>query len=123
MERRQFLAAKRSPAIEQIPGPVYIGGRVLSGISPYNGPWGTAEALHLCRRTTFGARKSDVDTIAGMGMEQAVNMILNVSSIAPAPPLKNYVSSTNPADPDATIAQGATWVNTNTIDGGIDTAR
>ncbi len=84
-------------------------------ITPYSGPWGTAQALHLLRRTTFGPRRSDVSAVASMTMTQAVNEILNPAYTPPPPPLNDYYDSA--ADPN--VAAGQTWVNAP-IDSNVD---
>ena len=125
MDRRGFLTVKkqigsRHAAIEFKP---YIGARVLSGIQPYAGPWTTTEAIHLCRRTMFGANKADVDFLKSMSMSDAVDTLLNVPTQPPAPPLKTYASSGIATDPDMGVAAGATWVNTLSNDGGVNAGR
>lgn len=123
MDRREFLTVKTTPKRSPVISPAYHGARVLSGLLPYTGPWTTTEALHLCRRTLFGAKKADVDLLKALSMSQAVDSLLNIPLTPPAPPVKTYTSSTTPADLDATLPQGVTWVNTNTNDGGINAAR
>ena len=127
MDRRDFLTAgkakKTTPtqpfASQSSPT------RTLSGINPYSGPWTTNEVIHLLKRTTFGATKADVDFFKTMTMSQAVDALLNVpvAQFTPPPPVKNYADSTNPNDPDNTVAAGQTWVNINTNDGLINTQR
>ena len=97
--------------------------RTTSGLNPYAGPFGTNEVIHLLKRTMFGATKADIDYFKTKTLTQAVNELLTVPSTAPAPPVKNYANSTTPTDPDNAIAQGATWVNTNTNDGTVDSYR
>ena len=121
MNRREFLAP--NPKKQPIPISLYKGARIMSGIQPYTGLWTNTEILHLLRRTMFGAKKNDVDFFAAMTMNNAVDYLLNIPTTQPAPPLKTYSSSITPGDPDATILQGATWVNTNTTDGGINSQR
>lgn len=123
MDRREFLTVKKNPKISQVISPVYQGARVMSGLMPYTGPWMTAEALHLCRRTLFGARKTDVDLFKAMTMSQAVDYLLNVPVSPPLPPVKTYNNSTTPGDPDIAVPPGATWVNTNSNDGGTNASR
>ena len=123
MDRRDFLTAGKAKkaAPVQFASPA----RTLSGIGPYAGPWTTNEVIHLLKRTMFGAKKADVDFFSAMTMSQAVDYLLNVSvaQTQPAPPVKNYTNSVNPADPDTAIAAGQTWVNINTNDGGINSSR
>lgn len=117
MDRRAFLLLKRKanqPVAEQS----YAGlRRITSGLSPYAGPWTTAEVAHLLKRTMFGAKKADIDYFRSMTVSQAIDTLLNTSP-APAPPVKNY-DNTGIAggDPELSIAAGATWVNTPTEDG------
>ena len=124
MDRRDFLTARKAKNISK--APVFASpARVLSGINPYTGPWTTNEVIHLLKRTMFGAVKADVDFFSAMTMSQAVDYLLNVSiaQTQPSPPLKNYNNSVTPNDPDAAIPAGQTWVNINTTDGGVDSAR
>jgi len=91
---------------------------VTSGLSPYTGVWTTSEALHLLRRTGYGYKKSDVDTVLGLGMNQAVNLILTVDNTPPLPPINYYENE----DPDENgLPYGADWTNdafaTNDIGG------
>jgi uncharacterized protein (DUF1800 family) len=124
MDRRTFLATahqakKFAPAVTVSPE------RTQSGINPYTGPWTTNEVIHLLKRTLFGASKADVDLFKAMTMSQAVDYLLNVSvaQTQPPPPLKNYPDSVTPTDPDNAVAQGQTWVNTNTNDGTVNSYR
>lgn len=73
----------------------------------------------------FGAKKADVDFFSAMTMSQAVDALLNVplAQFTPPPPVKTYANSTDPADPDNTVAAGQTWVNTNTNDGSVNSQR
>jgi uncharacterized protein (DUF1800 family) len=81
---------------------------LTGGLSPYNGPWGYAQAAHLLRRTGFGLKKSEVDALLSLNMDSAVNKVLTVPSTAPAPPVNNY---NNPDYTDPVIPLGQTWVN------------
>ncbi len=124
MDRRDFLTASKTKKASK--APVFASpARVLSGISPYTGPWTTNEVIHLLKRTMFGAVKADVDFFGAMTMSQAVDYLLNISvaQTQPSPPLKNYNNSVTPNDLDAAIPAGQTWVNINTNDGGVESAR
>ncbi|MEO6583581.1 MAG: DUF1800 domain-containing protein [Ferruginibacter sp.] len=125
MDRRDFLSLRKTaaPTIATVIAPAYTGGRVMSGLQPYNGPFTTTESLHLCRRLLFGAKKADVDFFKAMGMSNAVDFLLTVPATPPAPPLKTYNNSTTPGDLDVGVPAGTTWVNTNTNDGGINSNR
>ena len=117
MDRRSFLLLKRN-ASQPVAEQSYAGlRRITSGLSPYTGPWTTAEVAHLLKRTMFGARKADIDYFKSMSVSQAIDTLLNISP-APAPPVKNY-DDTGIAggDPELSITAGATWVNIPTEDG------
>ncbi|MBK6380609.1 MAG: hypothetical protein IPF72_13265 [Chitinophagaceae bacterium] len=114
MDRRDFLTAGKTKKAAPV-NPIAFASptRTLSGINPYTGPWTVNEVIHLLKRTMFGAKKADVDFFAAMSMNQAVDALLNVplAQFTPAPPIKNYANSVDPADPDNVIAAGQTWVN------------
>jgi len=126
MDRRDFLTAgklkKKTPA-KSIAGQIVSPARTLSGINPYTGPWGTNEAIHLLKRTMFGAKKTDVDYFVSATMGQAVDELLNPTAPNPLPPVKEYTTSTQPGTPDANIAQGTTWVNDINNDGTVQSQR
>ena len=84
-------------------------GNVTSGLAPYTGVWGTAEALHLLRRTGFGFKKADADTLLAAGSAgAAVNIVLAVNNTPPPPPVNWY----NNLAPDAGgVPYGADWTN------------
>jgi len=123
MDRRDFLTAGK--AKKAAPVTFASPTRTESGINPYTGPWTVNEVIHLLKRTMFGATKADVDFFKAMTMNQAVDALLNVplAQFTPAPPVKNYANSVDPADPDNAIAAGQTWVNVNTNDGTVEGKR
>lgn len=126
MDRRDFLAigkAKKKASRIAVTAKPVSPARTMSGINPYNGPWGTNEVIHLLKRTMFGARKADVDYFASRTMNQAVDELLNPTAPDPAPPVKEYTTSTQPGTPDANIAQGTTWVNDINNDGTVQSQR
>lgn len=125
MDRKDFLTIKKPKGRfhQPISSKPYTGARVLSGIQPYAGPWTNTEAIHLCRRTLFGAKKSDVDFFKGMPMSAAVDSVLNIPATPPTPPLKTYSSSGIANDPDMNVAAGAPWVDTLSNDGGVNAGR
>ena len=49
-------------------------------MTPYTGPWTSAEAAHLLRRCTFGATFLDIQNTVGIGMSGAVNQLFLTSS-------------------------------------------
>lgn len=115
MDRREFLALRKP---EKAPDYQAHEARTWSGINPYTGPWTKNEVTHLLKRTLFGARVSEVNYFLGLGLDQAVNEILNVDPASPPPPLKHYDNNDIAAgDADLSIPVGQTWVNTTTYDG------
>lgn len=122
MDRREFLTARRrrKSAEEHETAPA----RTQSGLNPYTGPWTEQEVVHLLKRTMFGARKADVDYFRARSMSQAVDELLNPTAPDPAPPVKEYVTSTTPGvNADGNIAQGTTWVNDINSDGTVQSQR
>lgn len=125
MDRRDFLTAgkskKQEPVIQQ--AAAFSPTRTLSGINPYTGAWGTNEVIHLLKRTMFGAKKADIDYFLTRTMSQAVDELINPVAPNPAPPVKEYTTTTQPGTPDANIAQGTTWVNDINNDGTVQSQR
>src|SRR5438046_9258540 len=83
MNRREFLTkpisfSPQTPLAYSIPPKA----QSSAGLEPYTGSWGYAEAAHLLRRTMFGAKKADVDSIAKKTLSEAVYMLL---AAPPAP--------------------------------------
>lgn len=85
------------------------GKKGTASLSQYTGQWTHKEVIHLLRRLTFGVRYPDVKTLEYMTMSDAVDLLLNVSAVQPAPPVNNYNTSTY-TDPTG-IPLGQTWVN------------
>ena len=121
MDRRDFLTAKKSnkPQAVTFASPA----RTLSGINPYSGPWTTNEVIHLLKRTMFGAKKADVDYFVTRTMSQTVDELLSPTAPDPNPPVKEYITSTQPGTPDSNIAQGSTWINDINGDGTVQSQR
>jgi uncharacterized protein (DUF1800 family) len=124
MDRREFLTTRRKKkSAEKNKGgsPSF---RTNSGINTYNGPWTEQEIVHLLKRTMFGAARADVDYFKTKTMSAAVDELLNPLAANPAPPVKEYVTTTVVgANPDANIVQGTTWVNDINGDGTVQSQR
>ncbi|NJM80752.1 MAG: DUF1800 domain-containing protein [Flavobacterium sp.] len=104
---RKFLAKvpkpndvpSKNPELERV-------NPVTSGLNVYSGVWTDRQAIHLLKRTGFGFRKTDLDTIIGLSMTQAVDLILNIDQTVPSPPINNY----EPDEPDEnSLPYGADW--------------
>jgi uncharacterized protein (DUF1800 family) len=116
MDRRDFFTAKRKPSPIKT-AEIKETARTFSGLTPYSGPWTSNEVIHLLKRTMFGSAPDDINYFLGMSMSQAVDQLLTVPAIPPAPPVKNYNNNNIPAtDPDYNIPMGQTWVTINTTD-------
>lgn len=64
-------------------------GIITSTLQPYVGLWTKAEVLHLLRRTTYGFKVDDVNTLLGMSVSNAVDSLFNVGTM-PSPPVNWY---------------------------------
>jgi uncharacterized protein (DUF1800 family) len=91
-------------------------------LNSYTGSWTKAEVTHLLRRTTFGVKPADIQTLLAMTPGDAVDYLFsNVPSSAPAPPVNNYYNG-GYVDPTG-IAAGQTWVNAAYGDGTVNAKR
>lgn len=119
MDRREFLTAKRKTTtkIEK------TAARTNSGLQLYTGQWTRNEAIHLLKRTMFGAKPADVNYFAGKTMAEAVDELLNPVDPLPNPPVKEYDGVTGATTPDNDVAAGATWINSVSTDGTIQARR
>ena len=123
MDRRDFLTLKKNTAIAVPKAEEGLRG-INSGLNPYSGPWTTKEISHLLKRTMFGSAKADIDYFRSMSPSQAIDLLLTVSATPPPPPLKDYNNDDiDPTDPETTVAQGSTWVNTISRDGTANSKR
>lgn len=82
--------------------------RSLAGIEPYTGPWGVDQAAHLLRRTTFGVRRADVESLLAGSLDAAVTELLSTQ------PDPGFPLTTSASDTGSVIGQ--TWVNAATSD-------
>ena len=120
MDRREFFTATRRSAPTSTAQPP----RTLSGIDAYTGPWTEQEVVHLLKRTMFGAKRADVNYFKNLSMSQAVQELLNPTAPDPAPPVKEYVTSTTlGVNADANILQGTIWINDINNDGTVQSQR
>lgn len=122
MDRREFLtAAKKSRPTLAISKST--GARTTSGLNPYSGAWTKIEVVHLLKRTMFGAKLADVSYFMGKTMDEAVDELLNPTAALPDPPVKEYDGVTGATTPDTDVADGATWINSVSNDGTIQSRR
>ncbi|MEO5947479.1 MAG: DUF1800 domain-containing protein, partial [Chitinophagaceae bacterium] len=97
--------------------------RTNSGINTYTGLWTEQEIVHLLKRTMFGAAKADINYFKTRTMSQTVDELLNPTALNPAPPVKEYTTSTQPGTPDGNIVQGTTWIHDINNDGTVQSQR
>ena len=89
-----------------------------AGLSQYTGQWTNREIIHLIRRTMFGVKDADVQALAGMTMNQAVDYLLNNIPGSPALPVNDY-NTQSYTDPTG-IQTGQTWINAPYGDGNVN---
>ncbi len=95
--------------------------KTTSTLNQYSGAWTEVQVRHLLRRTMFGVKDADVQTLLAMTMSQAVDHLLNNLPAAPAPPVCDYNTATYT---DTTgVATGQTWVNAPGGDGTLHSKR
>jgi uncharacterized protein (DUF1800 family) len=87
--------------------------RVLVGIAPYTGAFGTSELTHLLKRTLMGVSKADLDAFKGKTVETVVDALIKEPAVAATPPIRTYAAKTLPDNSkvdDPFAALGETWV-------------
>lgn len=118
MNHRSFLTLTEESAVPQI---LSQKARTISDLSPYQGPWGADQAVHLLKRAMFGARKPDIDYYKKLTLEQAVDELINNPVPVLSPPVNNY-NVNGYTDPTG-IAAGSTWVNAPYGDNTVNSRR
>ncbi|MCB0774798.1 MAG: DUF1800 domain-containing protein [Chitinophagaceae bacterium] len=105
MDRRDFFKIARREQDSKA-------NRVFAGLTPYAGSWTVNEVSHLLKRTMFGAKKQDIDHFLTLTPGEAVDEILNTTSI-PSPPVRDYglLEDDGVFYDDLGVAIGETWVN------------
>ncbi|MEM6769351.1 MAG: DUF1800 family protein [Bacteroidota bacterium] len=83
---------------------------VTSGLAPYTGPWGQAQAAHLLRRTLFGPKRDELNGAVAAGLADTLNQLLAAPTI-PAPPVNHFYTD------DPNVPVGATWVDSPHVEG------
>ncbi len=71
-----------------------------SGLEPYvpssDDPWDRRRALHLLRRTGYGADPAAIDAVLGSEPKEAVDAIVNAALAAPLPPPPSWIDEPAP---------------------------
>jgi len=73
-------------------------------LSRYQGPWNIEAASHLLRRTTYGARKDDIERALAAGMDATIDELLSTHPLPDEPINFDY-------DEDSIVAIGDSWIN------------
>jgi uncharacterized protein (DUF1800 family) len=115
MDRKDFLniAVQRKPATTASLKNKQAA--AATGLTPYTGAWTLNEVTHLLKRTMFGAKKIDIDYFLTRTMQQAVDELINTSTV-PSPPLRDYgliVDDDGMTYDDLGVPLGQTWINDN----------
>ncbi|MEM9917569.1 MAG: DUF1800 domain-containing protein [Bacteroidota bacterium] len=105
MDRRATLSTllgrkKKQTAQKKTTAAMTLG----SGLSPYSGAWGYAQAAHLLRRSTFGATNAQIKQAVADGMAATISKLFSDQPM-PDPPVNYYFRN----DPNVPI--GSTWVD------------
>ena len=85
-----------------------LAARTQSGLNSYSGPYEISQVTHLLRRTLFGIRKSELDSFQGLTPGEAVDRLLQGSSV---PPPVNYYNEPSEGVEDPHTPFGETWIN------------
>ncbi len=76
---------------------------IVNGLEPYSGSWGTEQAAHLLRRTSFGPNYNQIKDAVSDGLELTLAQILTNDPTAELPVYSDY-------EEDPLVANGETWV-------------
>ncbi len=59
----------------------------MPSLAPKTTPLTRSQAAHLLRRSTFGPTRSQIDALTGLSVGDAVQQLLQIPTVAPAPPI------------------------------------
>lgn len=100
MDRNQFFELVTKPQKKHL--------NPALSLIPYSGPWTQSQVIHLLRRTCFGFTPKDVEDLIDLGMNSAIDSLLDQTAPQPQPPHNVYSTSVKP---DPNVGYGQTWVN------------
>lgn len=103
MKRRSFLQFGQQDQKRQIASASAT--LTTTDLDPYTGPWSTAEAAFLLRRTTFGPTPAQIKQAVTDGLSATIGQLF-ANQPLPDPPV--YYDYEN----DPNVGLGETWVNT-----------
>ena len=103
MKRRSFLQfGQQSQTAQTATATATL---ATTDLNPYTGPWSTAEAAFLLRRTTFGPTPAQIKQAVADGLSATIGQLF-ANQALPDPPV--YYDYEN----DPNVGLGETWVNT-----------
>lgn len=88
-------------------------------VTGYSGPFGKTELIHLLKRATFGAKRSDITALSGKTLNQVVDLLLQAEP-DPLPPINTYNDGSY-TDPN--VPPGLSWVAAPYTDGTANSRR
>ncbi len=113
LDRRTFFRLGRPSAAGLGQAPA---ARTEASLAPYvpsaDAPWGPARARHLLRRTGVGARLDDVDALAAMAPEDAVDRIVLTARNRPLLPDPPWIDERKPRA-NAPWPERSAWIDKN----------
>ena len=80
-----------------------------TALLPYRGPWTERQAAHLLRRAGFGGSRDDVARLAALGMDRAVDSLLDLSAAAELPAQPDGALGWEPHERRASYLAMAGW--------------
>lgn len=87
-------------------------GTITSGLTAYAGAWTQWQVIHLLRRTGYGNRKADIESLAAMTTSDAVDYLTTVTG-TPTLPSSTPLNYNQAAVVDPTIVLGGDWTTNN----------
>ncbi|MBK8563513.1 MAG: DUF1800 domain-containing protein [Saprospiraceae bacterium] len=78
---------------------------ILSGLTPYTGPFGYEQAAHLLRRASFGASYQQIKEAVNDGLDDTMSKLMTLPNDPPSPPVNYYFTE------DVNTPIGETWVD------------
>ncbi|TAM91260.1 DUF1800 domain-containing protein [bacterium] len=80
-----------------------------TALLPYRGPWTERHAAHLLRRAGFGGSRDDIARLAALGMDRAVDSLLDLSAAAELPAQPGGALGWEPHERRASYLAMAGW--------------
>ncbi|WP_421871288.1 DUF1800 domain-containing protein [Marinoscillum sp.] len=91
------------------PGSRSVQRNTSTGLEPYTGDWNDVNHAHFLKRVLFGVKPEDFHSLAGLGLAEAVELVLTKST-PPEPPVNDYNDPSEGIE-DPEVAFGETWIH------------